>query len=547
MKKSKGMSVKLKLAFCVSFLSIITLIVGGIGIGSIISVAQRGEYIYSEGLMPCLYLAGIEQELADIQSEYLNMAYGGKEAELENLKEKIESCKSIIDQYEVYVTTDTVKELYQLLKTNFDTYRKDVYTHINALENQESTVNNNVQIMTISDQEDAVQTVVNKLMEIAKDTARTKEEDNTLTKDSALKFLSGIMLIGIVISSIVAYSIVKGISGAIGRVIEAVEEVSTGNLDIRLNVDTGNELGAVAQNFDKMVQNLSEVIMNIEAASEQVHMGARQVAHTSSLLAEGATEQATTVEELTTAVEEINTQIKQNADHANTMNHIAIQTQHVVEKSHLEMEQMLRAMEDINHSSSEVSKIIKVIDDIAFQTNILALNAAVEAARAGQHGKGFTVVAEEVRNLAARSAEAAKETTSMIESSIRNAQIGMELAQGAAIELGHVVEGIKEVVDLTNEISISCSEQSNGMEQINEGAQQISNVVQSNTATSQEAAAASEELAGQAELMRGEVGRFRIPNRYTATRNNYSYSETYLRDELNRGSSGVGDTDFGKY
>lgn len=546
MKKMRELSLKVKLTFCVAFLNVITLIVGIIGVGSIMSVSTRGEQIYKEGLMPCLHLVAIEQELKDVHTYYLHSVYSGQAVDLKVLQEKIEACYATFEAYSVYATTEADQVLYQTLQTHFATYSKAVYTHLSTLQKQLGADESD-EMNKIIAYEATMQDVFNDLMEKAQNMASEKAKDNVVARERARKFLAGMMVLGIATSSIIVLTIIKGISKQINHVIQAVEQVSTGDLDIRLNINAESELGAVAQNFDKMVQNLSEVVMNIEASSEQVHMGARQVAHTSSLLAQGATEQATTVEELTSAVQEISAQIKQNAEHAHTMNHIAIQTKQVVEKSHLEMEQMLRAMEDINHSSSEVSKIIKVIDDIAFQTNILALNAAVEAARAGQHGKGFTVVAEEVRNLAARSAEAAQETTSMIESSIKNAQVGMELAQGTAVELGRVVEGIKEVVDLTNEISTSCMEQSIGMEQINEGTIQISNVVQSNTATSQEAAAASEELAGQAELMRGEVSRFHVAKRYTSNRNNYMYGETNLYEDASSLTSKIGDTDFGKY
>ncbi|MDU5949175.1 MAG: methyl-accepting chemotaxis protein, partial [Paenibacillus macerans] len=201
---------------------------------------------------------------------------------------------------------------------------------------------------------------------------------------------------------------------------------------------------------------------------------------------------------------------KLNAQNANEANKLAADSKNSALQGNEQMKDMLAAMREINDASSNISKIIKVIDEIAFQTNILALNAAVEAARAGQHGKGFAVVAEEVRNLAARSANAAKETTDMIEGSIDKVQEGTRIADQTAAALQSIVGDIEKVANLVGDIAMASTEQAAAITQINQGISQVSQVIQTNSATSEESAAASEELSSQAALLKQQVAQFKL-------------------------------------
>lgn len=228
------------------------------------------------------------------------------------------------------------------------------------------------------------------------------------------------------------------------------------------------------------------------------------------VLSQGSTEQASAIEEITSSMTQVAVQTKENAINANQANELAKKAKEAAISGNDQMKEMLKAMQEINGSSANISKIIKVIDEIAFQTNILALNAAVEAARAGQHGKGFAVVAEEVRNLAARSANAAKEMIDMIEGSIKKVESGTKIASETAKALNTIVEDVAKAVELVGSIAVASNEQASGISQVNTAIEQVAQVVQTNSATAEESAAASEELSGQAQIMQEVVERFKL-------------------------------------
>ncbi|MBK1879165.1 methyl-accepting chemotaxis protein [Pelagicoccus mobilis] len=246
---------------------------------------------------------------------------------------------------------------------------------------------------------------------------------------------------------------------------------------------------------------LYRAIAGLREGGEQVSSAAGQVAASSQSMAEGATEQAAGLEETSSSLEEMSSMIQKNADSARKADELSQDARKTASTGTQAMQRMNEAILTIQKSSDETAKIIKVIDDIAFQTNILALNAAVEAARAGDAGAGFAVVADEVRNLAMRSADAAKNTAGMIEESVKNSNHGVEIAEEVSSTLTKIVTSISQSSDLVGDIANASRQQSAGIAQINKAVTQMDHVTQSNASNAEESASASEELHAQAEAM----------------------------------------------
>ncbi len=365
------------------------------------------------------------------------------------------------------------------------------------------------------------------------------------------------VLLILVVNVLLVLLVVKRILMPIQEITESSRQLSEGKLDFQIEVKSKDELGQLAESLNISVRNLklyitditevlnsiaegdlgkessityigdfvqiqtaistissqlNQTLSQIYSSSNQVDSGANQVAVGAQSLAQGATEQASEVDNLLDMVEHITTQINNNADLAASTTREADAVGGSITTCNDQMQEMAEAMNQISACSSEISKIIKTIEDIAFQTNILALNAAVEAARAGSAGKGFAVVADEVRNLAAKSADAAKDTTQLIEKTLQVVENGSLLTGKTQESLNTVVEGAGNITADIKKISDASAEQEQAINKIRDGIAQISTVVQSNSATSEESAAASEELASQAQLLKKLIGSFRLKN-----------------------------------
>ena len=305
-------------------------------------------------------------------------------------------------------------------------------------------------------------------------------------------------------------STVQSLQAYVGEIRGILNALSAGDLTVTTKGEYYGDFTEIKGALNRITGSLNSVFSDIDRAAESVSLRSEQISGGAIAMSQGATEQASAAEELSATIAEISEQIRRTAKNAEVANRTAQQSFDEVEKGNRNIETMMDSMNAISEASAKIRNIIKTIEDIAFQTNILALNAAVEAARAGAAGKGFAVVADEVRSLASRSAEAAKQTTELIESTVSLVGKGVKITNAAADSFREIRSGTKQTSELIAKISDTTGKEATAVAQVTQGIDQIAGVVQTNSATAEENAAASQDLSGQAQLLREQVKKFRI-------------------------------------
>lgn len=560
-----------KIYLVLALVSLVAIGIGVFGLSSIKSTNDSLQTVYEDRVVPLKQLKAVSDMYAVNIVDTCHKIRNGSLTWAEGIKNINEADEVVKKQWGDYVATKMDAKEEKLAKeaeTLMKTANISVDKARDLMQKQDKEGLANYTINELYPNIDPISGKISDLVDLQLAVAKQKYDDAQKNYHSLRILFISVLAGGIGLVLIIAFFIIKRITGPINALIEAADKLAVGDVNVNVEITTKDEVGILMQSFAKMVANIREqalavekiaagdlteqvkvksandllgkklsemietnnqILTNINTAAEQVASGARQVAASGQALSHGSAEQASSVEEITASMTQVATQTKQNAVNANQANELATVARDDAAEGNVQMQEMVKAMSEINESSANIFKIIKVIDEIAFQTNILALNAAVEAARAGQHGKGFAVVAEEVRNLAARSANAAKETTTMIEGSIKKVEAGTKIANETAEALNDIVAGVTKAAALVGDIAAASNEQATAIAQVNQAIAQVSQVTQTNSATAEESASASEELSSQAEVMKENVRKFKLKQISQSFNNMETLSPEVLR------------------
>lgn len=556
--KNRKISAKLISAFLL--VSLVSAVIGAAGIYAIQQLRASSQELYEKETAPIPVISNVitsVNNMAGLARDYV--LYGDQDSQVNTLdlkaQEYLRDYQDGIAKYEPTVTDPQIKSFFNDAKTRFSGTLQPTFEKIvtamkagdqsKALGYMDSYKTANAKIINY------FTVCMNRRVENAEaSNAANNELANIMTVA-----LAGFAILGALGSVLFGFWLSRSLSRPIHEIADAAENLAQGNLNADITYVSKDEIGSLANSlksatatlklyvsdisanldlmaqgdmtteitqdyhgefapikdsFMKITNQLNETLTSISDTTEQVNSGADQASGGAQALAQGATEQASSIQELSATIEEISESLRHNAQNVDLVTGYVKNAVTGMQQGDEQMQQMLGAMNKINVSSNEIKKIIKVIEDIAFQTNILALNAAVEAARAGEAGKGFAVVADEVRNLAGKSASAAKQTTQLIEGSIQDVEDGSKIADRTAKLFSEAEEKVQLVGGKIEQIDKASAQQAIAIKQITQGVEQISAVVQTNSATAEQSAASSEELSAQAEMLRNLVAQFKL-------------------------------------
>jgi methyl-accepting chemotaxis protein len=570
-KWMRNLKIGFKIACGYLIVAVIAGVIGIVGIVNLDSVGTSYHVAYEDSVIALECMERISASFQEIRTDLFEMSLAELKADKEGCAEALNNHKGLIDdnllKYRKMLEKYKAEEVGQELKLidavesalgainkSSTRFISDIAMDTERRHEAFSILSDGGELHTLAQ---VMEGAIADLVEYNKDYSGHQIKTNGQLVTSSKLIMAGGIFVGVIAAVLVGVFIARGISGRIALVVEAADRLAQGDLNVQIDINSKDETGMLAETFRnmsstltaiirdisygldglakgdftvgskvkklyvgdyapmmesmyEMITKISDMLRYINAAAEQVATGSEQVSSGAQALAAGSTEQASSIEELSSSIEMISEQAAENSNIVSVAYKSMKQSDEGVNAGNEHMEQLTQAMADIGTASKQIANITKVIEDIAFQTNILALNAAIEAARAGVAGKGFAVVADEVRNLAAKSAEAAKQTSELIEASVATVEKGAEITGQTAQILKNVATSADEVTKGFGKIEKSSAEQAIAIEQIKQGLFQISAVVQTNAATAEENSATSEEMSAQADALRLEVGKFKL-------------------------------------
>lgn len=550
MKRFANLRIATKLTLGFTLIAALATIIGVFGIINIRVLSARSEQMYTQNTQPVVSLEKVAVYFQRTRVNMLRIILNQNADEQQKYLDRLNSFEVFVDEgLSEYGISHPDSAQYKSLNDEITKYRA---VRLKVIEIAMSGKQAESYQYSIDFELDAA-TAVNNILDtmFAENVTQAATLQDSSTKSAELVFVISLVLVGfgIIAAIFIGILITSSIVRPTKKLISAAERLTIGDIDITIKAESTDELGILMTAFEHLIENIraqthvvekiadgdmtvkvtvrsdkdvlglklqemvlhnNELLLNINGSSQQVTMGAENVASSSMSLAQGATEQASAVEELSATIETIAGKTKENADKAGQAKSLSEKVKSGADDGTGHVTNMLKSMEDIRASSESIRKIINVIENIAFQTNILALNAAVEAARAGEHGKGFAVVASEVRSLADKSSKAAKEVTNIILTSTQNVQHGLLIAQTTSDSLSSITTEVGRVSGLVSEISDASHEQAEGLAQIKLAIQQVAQVITNNSSLTESTAAASEELSGQAYMLLEMVEKYKL-------------------------------------
>ena len=556
----KNLKVKKKLwsmFFVLILLMMIPMAVNSIGLGRI---TDRYRTFVEQNYLAEIYVYNIRLEMDTGVKNILLAAEASTSADMENYLASAEESLNRVGEYIEWFKTSYEGDISKILE--YDDVRLqavDLRPEIFEAIRENTPKGDARAAQLLADYNKALEQAGAKITEFAQQLSVNSKDMFTRSmgvKEGIVLFQKECFVVAIILSAIMVAVTTKAVLKPIQEIDHAIDKMRSGDFSAEITYTSRDELGRMAENMRAMLISLREIVhdqmemmmgmaegnfavkskdesiyigefkilydaiqeikkrlgetfVQVQQVARLVTAGSDQVSAGAQHLAQGATQQASSIEQLAATITEITQQIKDTAEFSEGSREDTLRIQKEAAKSNEDMQELLKAMGDISENSAQISKIVKTIEDIAFQTNILSLNAAVEAARAGVAGKGFAVVADEVRNLASKSADASKSTAALIENSLSAVQRGREITDKTAESLTHVIADINKVAESITHIAQEAMTQANSVGQISIGVDQISGVVQTTSATSQEGAASSEELSSQAQVLKHLMSQFR--------------------------------------